>query len=45
MNMYKIKQCKFDVLAVLLPLEILNALILIGSFYSYLFALIITSKL
>lgn len=32
MNIDKIKQCVFDVLAILLPLEILNAFILIGSF-------------
>lgn len=35
-NIDIIKQYIFDVLATLLPLEILNALILIGSFCSYL---------
>lgn len=35
MNIDKIKQCVFDVLAIFLPLEILNAFILIGSFCNY----------
>lgn len=35
MNIDKIKQCEFDVLAIFLPLEILNAFILIGSSCNY----------